>query len=141
MRTPKILERLQEAKSRAAVVLDRIGQQERARDELKERVRSLKDEELLLTHVEEVLLRLSNLVLASSTQTLENLTTTGLRLVFDDQSLEVKTEIDRYRGKTAVKFHLYEDGKTAPMMDSYGGGILVMIGVLTRVTTIMALGS
>jgi len=38
-----------------------------------------------------------------------------------------------------VRFILLQDGQEAPITDSYGGGVIVVAGVLLRVVTIMAL--
>lgn len=100
----------------------------------------LTGEVMLLSKVDQVLLAVSGKVLGQSTATIDKLVTSGLRITFDDQNLEFRTKVDRYRGKTSVEFVLFKDGKTAPIMDSYGGGVLVVAGVLLRVVVIMALG-
>lgn len=94
----------------------------------------------LLTKTEQVLLHISTKLLGQSTQTVDKLLTTGLRIVFDDQNLEFRTVTDKMRGKTAIKFQLLDNGRSTPIMDSYGGGVLVVAGVLLRVVTITALG-
>lgn len=94
----------------------------------------------LLGKVDQTLQAVSAQVLGQSTQTIDQLVTAGLKSVFTDQKLEFRTVVDKFRGKTSIRFELFEDGQTAPLMDSFGGGVLSMIGVLLRVTTIIVLG-
>jgi len=94
----------------------------------------------LLDKVEKVLQSISSRVLSQSTKNIDKLVTAGLKIVFNDLNLELRTTVDRYRNKTSIKFDLYENGQTAPIADSYGGGVLVVAGVLLRVATIVTLG-
>jgi DNA repair exonuclease SbcCD ATPase subunit len=93
----------------------------------------------ILEKVEATLQAVSARVLNQSTDTIDKLVTAGLKAVFYDQKLEFKTVVDKYRGKTSMKFELYHNGKSAPLLDSYGGGVLVLCGVLLRVVTIIVL--
>lgn len=119
-----------------AVRQDRLKQ----RGELATRLKYLEEEAALLEKTEICLTEVNQRVLASSTQTIDSLVTGGLRAVFKDQNLEFRTQTDRYRGKTALKFKLFQDGQESPILDSYGGGVIVVVGVLLRVVTIMTLG-
>lgn len=103
-------------------------------------INELVEEANLLEKVEGTLNLVSTRVLGQSTSTIDQLVTKGLRAVFYDQKLEFRTEITKMRGKTSILFELMEDGESAPLMDSYGGGVLCMIGVLLRVVTIIVLG-
>lgn len=96
-------------------------------------------EERVLTSVELVLTELSGKILDQSTSPIDRLVTSGLRFIFDDNRLEFRTDIERFRGRTTVKFSLLQDGEEAPIMESYGGGVIVVVGVLLRVVTVMAL--
>lgn len=93
----------------------------------------------LVTKVNQALLFISNKVLAQSTDVIDRLVTLGLKSVFDDLSLEFKTSVDKLRGRTALRFELWQDGHTVPLTDSYGGGVLSVVGVLLRVVTIIVL--
>jgi len=116
--------------------------QEREKDlqDLESEVEALHNEAELLDKVEKVLQAVSSHVLGQSTDTIDKLVTSGLKVVFFDQKLEFKTVVDKFRGKTSIRFELYENGKTAPLMESFGGGVVVLIGVLLRVVTIIVLG-
>ena len=103
-------------------------------------VKELSENIELLTKVERTLLHISTKVLGQSTKNIDKLVTVGLRLVFNDQNLEFTTNTEKYRGKTAIKFQLLENGRSAPLMDAYGGGVLVIVGVLLRTFTTMSLG-
>ena len=98
------------------------------------------EEEQKLERVEEVLQQISAKVLGQSVDTIDKLVTTGLKVVFDDQNLTFSTQIKKYRGKTSVTFHLAQDGNEAPLLTAYGGGVLALVGILLRVTTIIILG-
>lgn len=115
--------------------LDRESELKRLEDE----VQALTDETLLLEKTEALLMAVSSRVLGQSTTSIDKLVTAGLKIVFFDQNLEFKTHVDKYRGKTSIRFELYQDGKTAPLMNSYGGGPVVTIGILLRVVTILLL--
>jgi len=99
----------------------------------------LKTEAALLTDTESLLFHISSQVLGSSTGAIDKLVTAGLQVVFEDQNLALETELDKQRGKTAIKLKLTESGETAPIRDGYGGGVLALVGVLLRVTTILIL--
>lgn len=103
---------------------------------------SVKGDELevgILEKVNDALLLLSSKVLGSSAEKIDRLVTAGLRLVFDDQAIEFRTRVDRKRGKAQVLFEVTCDGIEAPPTEAYGGGLVVVIGVLLRVVTILIL--
>lgn len=107
---------------------------------LLQEMEELTQETELLEKVEATLQHIGSKILGQSTQTIDKLLTMGLRLVFEDQDLEFRTRVEKFRGKTAIKFELYEKGHTAPLMDAYGGGVIAVAGVLLRVVTIITLG-
>jgi len=99
----------------------------------------LKVESRVITDTESLLFHISSKVLGSSTGAIDKLVTAGLQLVFEDQNLALTTELDKQRGKTAIRFKLTENGQAAPIREGYGGGVLALVGVLLRVTTILIL--
>lgn len=102
-------------------------------------VSSLKKEALVLASTEAALTTISNKVMSDSVTPIDDLVTRGIRHVFNDMNLEFKTKVEKSRGKTAVKFMLFQDGRECPILMSYGGGVVVVAGVLIRVVTIMTL--
>lgn len=114
-------------------------EKERQVEALTKNIKTLTETADLTTRAEQVLIHVSTRVLGQSTNTIDKLVTAGLKIVFDDQTLEFRTEVDKYRGKTAINFQLLQDGRSTPIMDSYGGGVLVVAGVLLRVVTIVTL--
>jgi len=132
--------KLRELESRAtkleAIREERLQQQRELEAELTKLTTDLD----LTTKAEATLLHISTKILGQSTKTIDNLVTAGLHLTFEDQKLEFRTTTEKMRGKTAIRFHLLDNGRTAPLMDAYGGGVLVIVGVLLRVVTITALG-
>lgn len=115
---------------------------ERAREvkRLDKEVVTLQESVELLDKVEQTLQAVSSRILGKSTDVIDKLVTAGLKAVFYDQKLEFKTVVDKYRGKTSIKFELYDNGQTAPLMSAFGGGVVVVVGVLLRIVTIIVLG-
>ncbi len=93
----------------------------------------------LIEQAENVLIELGKRTVGDSTQTLEKLVTLGLKLTFPDQDLQLKTRVDKSRGKTAISYDLYDRGRTFPIDDSFGGGVLAIAGFLLRVSIITTL--
>jgi DNA repair exonuclease SbcCD ATPase subunit len=132
---PKLLAVEREVAARTRSFEERTERTEQLRKELDD----LSAEIDLLSKVEAVLQTISAQVLGQSTETIDKLVTAGLHTVFPDQPLTFKTTVDKFRGKTSIRFELFEAGQTAPLTEAYGGGVLVVIGVLLRVTTIILL--
>lgn len=133
-------DKLRELDRRVSVLEIQRKEREDQLASLEKLIAYLSSETDILEKSEQTLLHISTRILGQSTTLIEKLVTAGLRLVFDDQKLEFRTITEKYRGKTAIKFQLLEDGRTAPLMDAFGGGVLVVVGVLLRATTIMVLG-
>lgn len=132
----KLLDLKQEVHGKYVLKQDRVRQL----DALRSETTKLALEADVLEKTEQVLLHISTKVLGQSTKNIDKLVSAGLKLVFDDQSLEFRTIMDKSRGKTSLKFELLEGGRSSPIMTSYGGGVLAVAGVLLRVVTITALG-
>jgi len=109
-------------------------------DSLITTLNNLQREDKILTATDQALLTISTNLLGRSIDTLDKLVTSGLKAVFDDQKMAFAAKVDRYRGKTSVKFELNHAGVVAPIKDSYGGGVQVLVGVLLRVAVIITLG-
>lgn len=137
--TTSIFDRLRELDKRIEVVEARRKERRDNLDRLRDEVQLLSREELLLGKVETTLQHVGSKILGQSTNNIDQLVTRGLRAVFEDQQLEFRTKVERFRGKTAVQFELRENGYAAPLMDAYGGGVLAVAGLLLRVVTIITL--
>lgn len=135
-----LLDQVSELDKEVAVLERLRADREAEVKKLEAEVEKLTEEVDLLDKVEQVLQTVSSKVLGQSTATIDKLVSAGLKIVFDDQQLAFQTTVDKFRGKTSIKFELYENGQTAPLMESYGGGVLVLVGVLLRVVTIIVLG-
>jgi len=107
---------------------------------LEQTLTKLRREDKILTATDQALLTISTSLLGRSIDTLDKLVTSGLKAVFDDQKMAFSAKVERYRGKTSVRFELNHDGIIAPIKDSYGGGIQVLVGVLLRIAVIITLG-
>jgi len=114
-------------------------QRQAASDALTVEVTQLTGEIDLLSKTTQALMFISSKVLSQSTEVIDRLVTAGLRVVFDDLNFEFKTQITRARGKTGLVFELWQDGHTVPLTDSYGGGVVCVVGVLLRVVTVIIL--
>lgn len=104
-------------------------------------VAHLNSEIAVLSQVDAALNEISSRVMNQSVVSIDKMITTGLKFVFDDMKLEFRTSIEKVRGKTSVRFSLLQDGTEAPIMDSYGGGVIVVAGVLLRIVTVMTLNA
>jgi len=109
------------------------------RNRLLSKIKEARDKESLLAVAEGALSSLISQATSLSTVKLNSLVTEGIRYVFDDMDLIFESSVVRSRGKTAVKFELFENGKSVPILSSYGGGVVVVISVLLRILVIMAL--
>jgi len=125
-----------------AVTRRELLQQERSARviALESRIKALNREEKILTATDQALLTISTNLLGKSIDTLDKLVTSGLKVVFDDQKMKFEAKVERYRGKTSVRFELNNRGIVAPIKDSYGGGVQALVGVLLRVAVIITLG-
>jgi DNA repair exonuclease SbcCD ATPase subunit len=135
-----VIVRIAQARGRAAALKALLEERERTLLILTKEAEELRAESNLTTLTETALQQLSAKMLEQSTGTIENLVTAGLQQVFHDQSLQFRIRTDRFRGKTAVRFELLDNGRLFPINNSYGGGVLCIIGVLLRITTISILG-
>lgn len=133
-------ERLKAIDVKVTMLEARREERARALVDLEKELTDLDEEANVLTLTEQTLLHISTKILGQSTGTIDKLVTAGLKIVFDDQNLEFRTLTDKARGKTAIKFQILHDGRTVPLIEGYGGGVLCIVGVLLRVVTIMALG-
>lgn len=116
-----------------------FNEKEKELKSVSDRVSELEIEVLLLGKVDQVITQLSGKVMGESTKIVDRLVTSGLRVVFDDMKFEFKTKVEKIRNRTGVKFELYDDGRTYKLTDSFGGGVLAVVGVLLRVVTIILL--
>lgn len=136
----QIQKRVMELDKKLAASAAMLAERKRAVEVFESEIRVLTQDVDLLTKTTQVLLMVSAKVLGQSVETIDKLVTSGLRLTFDDQDLQFRTKIEKQRGKTALKFELFQDGRAVPLLQSYGGGVLVTAGVLMRVVTIIVLG-
>lgn len=119
-----------------AVYSDRKSTLER----LKSDVFELGQEIALLEKVGVCLQQINSTIMSQSVELIDKLITSGLVIVFPDQILDFKTRVVRERGRTAIKFDLYQNGTLLKLQDACGGGVLCVIGILLRVVTILMLG-
>lgn len=112
---------------------------QRRLDDLEAELLRLDVESSLLEKTEDVLVQLGKRTVGESAESLNKLVSLGLKFVFPDQDLELKTITEKQRGKTAVRFELYDRGKTFPIDDAFGGGVIAIVGILLRVSIITTL--
>ena len=137
---PKWAERAESLKTR---LFRRDAHRESLEDswiDLEKELESLGVEQLLTEKSEEVLSQISTKVLGGSVSNLSKLVTAGLSVVFPEKDLVFLVDTSKSRGKTAVTFDLQENGRSAPIRSAYGGGVLVIVGVLIRCFVIMSTG-
>lgn len=117
-----------------------LRDRERALSDLNHKVSAMTADLEVVTKAELALSEIASRVLSTSTTSVDDLVTLGLRSVFTDCNLAFRSEVGKFKGKTSLKFALIEDGEEAPLMDSYGGGVIAVVGVLLRVMLITMLG-
>ena len=101
---------------------------------------------------EDVLDRVCNLFrvlidreVVDNAQTAERLLSEGLKTIFDDLNLSVRTEVDVQRGKVSVDLYTVQtqpNGVTteAASTDAFGGSVSVVQSILLRVVVVMRRG-
>lgn len=102
----------------------------------------LQNEQDLLSLVIGLFQSLVDQEVSAGIQAVEKLQTEGLRAVFDDQDLSLKTEVDIQRGKVSVNLITSQkaaDGSITEgsSSDSFGGAVATVQSVLLRITLIM----
>ena len=122
------------------------------RDACVRRLADAEKEVLRLMIEEDVLDRVCNLFrvlidreVVDNAQTAERLLSEGLRTIFDDLNLSVRTEVDVQRGKVSVDLYTVQtqpNGVTteAASTDAFGGSVSVIQSILLRVVVVMRRG-
>ena len=122
------------------------------RDACVRRLADAEKEVLRLMIEEDVLDRVCNLFrvlidreVVDNAQTAERLLSEGLRTIFDDLNLSVRTEVDVQRGKVFVDLYTVQtqpNGVTteAASTDAFGGSVSVIQSILLRVVVVMRRG-
>jgi DNA repair exonuclease SbcCD ATPase subunit len=122
------------------------------RDACVRRLADAEKEVLRLVGEEDVLDRVCNLFrvlidreVVDNAQTAERLLSEGLRTIFDDLNLSVRTEVDVQRGKVSVDLYTVQtqpNGVTteAASTDAFGGSVSVIQSILLRVVVVMRRG-
>jgi hypothetical protein len=122
------------------------------RDACVRRLADAEKEVLRLVVEEDVLDRVCNLFrilidreVVDNAQTAERLLSEGLRTIFDDLNLSVRTEVDVQRGKVSVDLYTVQtqpNGVTteAASTDAFGGSVSVVQSILLRVVVVMRRG-
>lgn len=122
------------------------------RDACARRLVDAEKEVLRLVIEEDVLDRVCNLFrilidreVVDNAQTAERLLSEGLRTIFDDLNLSVRTEVDVQRGKVSVDLYTVQtqpNGVTteAASTDAFGGSVSVVQSILLRIVVVMRRG-
>lgn len=122
------------------------------RDACVRRLSDAEKEVLRLVAEEDVLDRVCNLFrvlidreVVDNAQTAERLLSEGLKTIFDDLNLSVRTEVDVQRGKVSVDLYTVQtqpNGVTteAASTDAFGGSVSVVQSILLRVVVVMRRG-
>jgi len=122
------------------------------RDAIVSRLSSVEAEILRLSVEEEVLDRVCSLFrllidreVVDNAQMAERLLSEGLKTIFDDLDLRVRSEVDIQRGKVSVDLFTVQvqpNGVTteASSTDAFGGSVSVIQSILLRVVVLMRRG-
>lgn len=130
--------RLDQAIGRRDSVVRNLG-------EVTTEIQSLDAETALLDQVQALFQQLIDREVTSGVEAVEALQTEGLRAVFDDQDLQVRSSVDIQRGKVSVDLVTVEkhaDGHEVEGLggDAFGGAVTTVESVLLRVIILMRRG-
>jgi hypothetical protein len=105
-----------------------------------------------LTQESEVLAKVADLFrnlldqeIVGNAKTAETLLTEGLGVIFDDQTISVRADVEVQRGKVSVQFNTIQkksDGVevVGSVTDSYGGAVATVQSVLLRIVVLTRRG-
>lgn len=116
-------------------LVGRLAGQQQTAEEVRALVAQLTAEVELLSYTSSALQTLLNTVSHESLAAIEALVTYGLRVVFDDQRLQLRLEVSTKRGVQSVEPRLIHDGVEGPILDTFGGGPASVVAFLLRVMT------
>lgn len=112
---------------------------------VEDQIIELEAEEAILNRVADLFRHLIDQEVIENAKTAQDLLTEGLRAVFDDLDLSVRSEVDIQRGKVSVDLVTVQqqaDGTTtegAPT-DAYGGSVATVQSVLLRIVVLSRRG-
>jgi energy-coupling factor transporter ATP-binding protein EcfA2 len=113
-------------------------------DSARRDIHRLESEETLLVLVQTLLQSLIDKEVTYGVQAVERLQTDGLRTVFGDQDLSVKSSVDVQRGKVSVELvtvqKLLGQEVEGVSGDAFGGAVTTVQSVLLRITMILRRG-
>lgn len=103
------------------------------------------EEEQILDRVCDLFRVLIDKEVVDNARSAEMLLTEGLKSIFDDMDLSVRTEVDVQRGKVSVDFYTVQNQPNgvqteAPSTDAYGGSVSVVQSVLLRIVVMLRRG-
>jgi hypothetical protein len=106
---------------------------------------SLREEELLLDHVEVLFRQLLNAEITEAKLAVEDLTTEALHAVFTDQDLSVRADVEVERGKVAISLVTVQKDALGNITEgcsneSFGGAVTTVESVLLRLLVLLRRG-
>lgn len=121
-------------------LLGRVRAQEETVADLTTQVGTLDSEVSVLTYTSTALQQLLNSVSVESLETVEQLVTYGLRVIFDDQQVAFRMDTDNKRGLQWMEPRLIQGEVEAAILDAFGGGPATVVGFLLRMLVCRRLG-
>lgn len=108
-------------------------------------VKALEEEEQITSLCCVLIRELIDKKVTEAVQAVESLLTEGLRVVFHDQDLSVKAQVEVSRGKVSVEFMTIQhqaDGRVTRGLsrDAYGGAVTTVQSILLRLIVAMRRG-
>jgi hypothetical protein len=137
--------RFQEAQARLLEAVHHRDSLVRRRDATEELVASLTQESEVLAKVADLFRNLLDQEIVGNAKTAETLLTEGLGVIFDDQTISVRADVEVQRGKVSVQFNTIQkksDGVevVGSVTDSYGGAVATVQSVLLRIVVLTRRG-
>lgn len=119
----------------------KLQELERQRDDFGMEIESLGADIHILEHTVVLFDKMLQDLVGESLDKIKKLTTTGLRLIFNDQTLSFSAELGMDRKQPSLAFYLEDEttGIKAPIRGNFGGGPVAVADMLLRVICILKL--
>lgn len=111
-----------------------------SRDSLKLQIATMEEEENTLSLSSELLKKLIDAEVVEGVSSVESLISEGLKAVFHDQDIGIRTVVEEKRGKINVSFLTSQDGIEGKTLDSFGGAVSTVQSILLRLSIILRRG-
>lgn len=133
-------DRYEALKSRAEKIRTKRQMLEDNKTKFKNELKQLRHDKNVLQQVEELFKFLLDRYVNQYAESISGVVTEGLESIFYNQDLKFDIEVSQKHGKVWVEFLTTKGAKTAPALDSFGGGIVAVESLLLRILILLKTG-